>query len=121
MRRLLALILTAALLLPCVLADSAQVEDVRVLPGQKTEIRYYLPETGPASLVLTDGQGNPLRQILPERNLLGGSHILGKTMLVPRLTATAMPILARNTTGSNQEEHMSSRITVTRPTAAMMI
>ena len=49
------------------------------------------------------------------------SEMLGKSMFVPRLTATAIPILAMKTTGSNQELHISSRITRTSATEITII
>lgn len=76
MRRLFAFLLALLLALPVALAEDAWVEDCVLLPGQAGEIRYYLPETGTGSLILTDGEGVKLQDILSPRNLLGGKHIL---------------------------------------------
>ena len=49
------------------------------------------------------------------------SEMLEKTMLVPRLTATAMPMFTMKTTGSNHELHIASRISATSATEITII
>ena len=76
MRRILAVLLLLLMILPGAAAEGASVEEAYAALGQKTEIRYYLPENGQASIILTDMAGTPVKEILPARNLLGGTHIL---------------------------------------------
>lgn len=76
MRRLFAFLLALMLTLPAALAEDARVEDCYISVGETPELRYYLPETGTASLTLTDQDGGKLRDILSPRNLLRGRHIL---------------------------------------------
>lgn len=77
-RRILALILSLALLMPgLALAESLPyVEDCALLPGQSVELRYFLPASGRASLRLTTQGGADVAVILSERMLLGGLHVL---------------------------------------------
>ena len=77
-RRILALILSLALLMPgLALAESLPyVEDCALLPGQSVELRYFLPASGRASLRLTTQGGANVAVILSERMLLGGLHVL---------------------------------------------
>ena len=77
-RRILALILSLALLMPgLALAESLPyVEDCALLPGQSVELRYFLPASGHASLRLTTQGGADVAVILSERMLLGGLHVL---------------------------------------------
>ena len=77
-RRILALILSLALLLPgLALAESLPyVEDCALLPGQSVELRYFLPASRRASLRLTTQGGADVAVILSERMLLGGLHVL---------------------------------------------
>lgn len=76
MRRFFAFLLMLLLPLAAALAEDAWVEDCALVPGRAPEIRYYLPETGVASLTLTDAAGGRLLDILSSRNLQGGRHIL---------------------------------------------
>lgn len=76
MRRLLTLFLICGLIFAAALAEDARVEDCAAVPGRETELRYYLPENGTASLTLLDDAGQELMPILSSRNLLGGTHIL---------------------------------------------
>ena len=76
MRRFFAFLLALLLAVPLALAEDARVEDCVLTPGQAPSIRYYLPEAGAASLVLTDAAGNKLRDILTPRSLPGGKHLL---------------------------------------------
>ena len=77
MRRLLSILLILALLgLPALAEETARVEDCAVLPGGAPEIHYYLFQPAAASLILTDGNGQQLTEILAKRNLVAGHHIL---------------------------------------------
>ena len=77
-RRILALILSLALLMPglALAASLPYVEDCALLPGQSVELRYFLPASGRASLRLTTQGGADVAVILSERMLLGGLHVL---------------------------------------------
>jgi len=76
MRRFFALLLVLLLALPALAEQTASVADCSLLPGQGTEIRYYLPQSGTAALTLTTQEGQVLSEILSPRPLLGGTHIL---------------------------------------------
>ena len=77
-RRILALILSLALLMPglALAASLPYVEDCALLPGQSVELRYFLPASGRASLRLTTQGGADVAVIMSERMLLGGLHVL---------------------------------------------
>lgn len=76
MRRLFALLAALMLLVPGALAEGARVEDCAVLPGQAPQLRYFLPETGTASLTLEDADGTQTMVILSDRTMVGGNHLL---------------------------------------------
>ena len=76
MRRLFAFLIALMLLPLPVLAEDAWVQDCALSADGGAEIRYYLPETGTASMTLTTQEGTPVREILSARNLLGSKHVL---------------------------------------------
>ena len=76
MRRALVLIFVLLWLALPALAEEAAVQDCTVIPGQDAQLRYTVPETGTGSLLLTDADGNWIKELLSSRTLLGGKHAL---------------------------------------------
>ena len=76
MRRLFAFLFVLMLLPLPAPAEDAWVRDCVLSSDGAAEIRYYLPETGIASLTLASPDGGAVREILSPRNLLGGKHVL---------------------------------------------
>jgi len=76
LRRILALMLSLMLLLPAALAESLPfVQECIYTPGEKTVIRYTLPQMAVISLALYDGE-NQTAVILSGRKMIAGNHAL---------------------------------------------
>lgn len=76
-RRFLAFLMLLSLLpLACMAENLPYVADCTLTSGQSVDVRYYLPAAASASLHLTMPDGQTTVELLSERMLLGGTHVL---------------------------------------------
>lgn len=76
-RRFLAFLMLLSLLpLACMAQSLPYIENCTLISGQSVDVRYYLPAADTASLHLMLQDGQTTVEILSERMLLGGTHVL---------------------------------------------